>query len=139
MRTMGGLAKYMPQTNITFFIATLAIAGIPPLAGFWSKDEILARAFEYGYNGNFFAYFVFAVGLVTALLTGFYMIRADRKSTRLNSSHVAISYAVFCLKKKKYTTLYRNRLMLHYILFSFVLFVKKKLYEFMYQYKQSNL
>jgi len=76
MRTMGGLAKYMPQTNITFFIATLAIAGIPPLAGFWSKDEILARAFEYGYNGNFFAYFVFAVGLVTALLTGFYMIRA---------------------------------------------------------------
>ncbi|MFW5972718.1 MAG: NADH-quinone oxidoreductase subunit L [Bacteroidota bacterium] len=76
MRTMGGLAKYMPSTNITFLIATLAIAGIPPLAGFWSKDEILAKAFEYGYDGQTYAYFVFAVGLITAVLTGFYMMRA---------------------------------------------------------------
>ncbi len=76
MRTMGGLAKYMPSTNITFLIATLAIAGIPPLAGFWSKDEILAKAFEYGYDGHTYAYFVFAIGLVTALITAFYMGRA---------------------------------------------------------------
>lgn len=76
MRTMGGLAKYMPSTNITFLIATLAIAGIPPLAGFWSKDEILAKAFEYGYDGHFYAYLVFAVGLITALITAFYMGRA---------------------------------------------------------------
>ncbi len=76
MRTMGGLAKYMPSTNITFLIATLAIAGIPPLAGFWSKDEILAKAFEYGYDGQTYAYVVFAIGLVTALLTAFYMGRA---------------------------------------------------------------
>ncbi len=46
MRTMGGLARMMPSTNITFLLATLAIAGIPLLSGFFSKDEILFRAFE---------------------------------------------------------------------------------------------
>jgi NADH-quinone oxidoreductase subunit L len=76
MRTMGGLAKYMPHTNWTFFIATLAIAGIPPLAGFWSKDEILAMSFQYGYDGQFYAYLVFGVGLLTAAITAFYMMRA---------------------------------------------------------------
>ena len=45
MRRMGGLKKYMPVTYATMFIGTLAIAGIPPLAGFFSKDEILWRAF----------------------------------------------------------------------------------------------
>src|SRR5690606_6375500 len=53
MRTMGGLRKYMPITAITFGISTLAIAGIPPLAGFFSKDEILFKAFELGYDGEF--------------------------------------------------------------------------------------
>ena len=76
MRTMGGLAKYMPATSMTYFIATLAIAGIPPLAGFFSKDEILFRAFEYGYNGHTYAYFVWILGLVTAFLTAFYMVRS---------------------------------------------------------------
>jgi NADH-quinone oxidoreductase subunit L len=76
MRTMGGLAKFMPSTHWTFLIATLAIAGIPPLAGFWSKDEILAKAFEYGYDGQFYAYLVFGVGLLTAAITAFYMTRA---------------------------------------------------------------
>src|SRR5207253_5743904 len=66
MRLMGGLRRRIPITFWTMTIGVFAIAGIPPLAGFFSKDEIL-----------------------------------DRKSTRLNSSHVAISYAVFCLKKKK--------------------------------------
>ena len=75
MRTMGGLAKYMPSTNYTFLIATFAIAGIPPLAGFFSKDEILFKAFEYGYSGEPYAYFVWIVGLITALLTAFYMAR----------------------------------------------------------------
>ena len=46
MRTMGGLKKFMPSTRATFLIATLAIAGIPLLSGFFSKDEILFRAFE---------------------------------------------------------------------------------------------
>jgi len=75
MRTMGGLAKYMPSTNWTFLIATLAIAGVPPLAGFFSKDEILFKAFEYGYDGHFWAFAVWIVGLVTAALTAFYMAR----------------------------------------------------------------
>ncbi len=69
IRKMGGLRKYMPVTAWTFLLASLANAGIPPLAGFWSKDEILAAAFDKG------QYLVYAVGLVTAFLTAFYMFR----------------------------------------------------------------
>ncbi len=68
LKDMGGLRKYMPITNITFLIAALAIAGVPPLAGFWSKDEILVAAFEH----NKLIYFV---GLFVAGLTAFYMFR----------------------------------------------------------------
>jgi NADH-quinone oxidoreductase subunit L len=68
LKDMGGLRKYMPITNITFLIATLAIAGVPPFAGFWSKDEILVAAFE----KNELLYFV---GLFVAGLTAFYMFR----------------------------------------------------------------
>ncbi len=71
MHKMGGLLKRMPVTGITMGIATLAIAGIPPMAGFWSKDEILASAFD---RGGWFSV-LFVVGLVTALLTSFYMTR----------------------------------------------------------------
>ena len=71
MRKMGGLLKKMPITGWTMAIATVAIAGIPPLSGFWSKDEILAAAFARG--GVYQA--IWAVGLVTALLTAFYMTR----------------------------------------------------------------
>jgi NADH-quinone oxidoreductase subunit L len=71
MHKMGGLLKKMPVTGITMGVATLAIAGIPPLAGFWSKDEILGSAFE---RGGWFAV-LWVVGLVTALLTAFYMSR----------------------------------------------------------------
>ena len=77
MRTMGGLKKYMPSTRWTFLIATLAIAGLPGLSGFFSKDEILFKAFAYGYDGHaFVGYGVWIVGLVTALLTAIYMTRA---------------------------------------------------------------
>ncbi|CAN5583500.1 NADH-quinone oxidoreductase subunit L [soil metagenome] len=75
MRTMGGLKKYMPSTRWTFLIATLAIAGIPGLAGFFSKDEILFVAFQYGHEGFGYAYFVWIVGLLTAILTAIYMFR----------------------------------------------------------------
>jgi NADH-quinone oxidoreductase subunit L len=68
MRHMGGLRKYMPVTFATMFIGTLAIAGIPPLSGFFSKDEILFRAFV-----NNKAIWVIAVA--TALMTAFYMFR----------------------------------------------------------------
>ena len=76
MRTMGNLKKYMPATSMTYLISTLAIAGFPLLSGFFSKDEILFKAFEYGYNGHPYAWFVWGVGIVTALLTAFYMMRS---------------------------------------------------------------
>lgn len=69
MRQMGGLLKKMPHTAWTFIIASVAIAGVPPLSGFWSKDEILVAAFDGGHS------FVFWTLLVTALMTAFYMFR----------------------------------------------------------------
>ena len=68
MRLMGGLRRYMPITSSTFFIGCLAISGIPPLAGFWSKDEILGQAF-----GSFPV--LWAAGFITAGMTAFYMFR----------------------------------------------------------------
>jgi len=68
LKDMGGLRKYMPITNITFLIAALAIAGVPPFAGFWSKDEILVAAFHHDK-------LIYYVGLIVAGLTAFYMFR----------------------------------------------------------------
>jgi len=69
MRKMGGLKSKLPITFWTFLIATLAISGIPPLAGFFSKDAILAGAWEAGRP------VLYAIGLFTAGLTAFYMFR----------------------------------------------------------------
>lgn len=71
MEEMGGLRKAMPVTFLTMGIGVVAIAGFPPLAGFWSKDEILGVVFNQG--GVFTV--LWLVGLITALLTAFYMIR----------------------------------------------------------------
>ncbi|HEX6945775.1 MAG TPA: NADH-quinone oxidoreductase subunit L [Acidimicrobiia bacterium] len=71
MRKMGGLLPKMRVTGVTMAIATLAIAGIPPLAGFWSKDEILGSLFE---RGGWYGV-LWVVGLVTAAMTAFYMTR----------------------------------------------------------------
>ena len=68
MRLMGGLRKYMPATAGTFLIGTLAISGIPPFAGFWSKDEILGSAFAVNPA-------LWVVGWLTAGITAFYMFR----------------------------------------------------------------
>jgi len=68
MRKMGGLRVYMPWTFATMGIATLAIAGIPPFAGFWSKDEILWKAFNA-------SWVYWLIGVVTAFITSFYMFR----------------------------------------------------------------
>ncbi len=68
MRKMGGLRSYIPWTFLTMFIATLAISGIPPLAGFWSKDEILWKAYQV-------SWVYWAIGVVTAFITSFYMFR----------------------------------------------------------------
>lgn len=69
MPKMGGLARKIPITYATMLIGTIAIAGLPPLAGFWSKDEILGEAFKFGYT------WVWLVGLVVAGATAFYMFR----------------------------------------------------------------
>ncbi len=81
LKDMGGLRKYMPITNITFLIAALAISGVFPLSGFWSKDEILVAAFEHNK-------LLYVVGVFVAGLTAFYMFR--------------IYFGIFWGKDKKY-------------------------------------
>jgi NADH-quinone oxidoreductase subunit L len=88
MRNMGGLLQYMKVTGVLMWIATLAIAGIPPLAGFFSKDEILgsvfARAHEgstiaeahlFGISGQYWLYLAWVLGLAAAFMTATYMTR----------------------------------------------------------------
>jgi NADH-quinone oxidoreductase subunit L len=74
VRNMGGLRRYLPWTASLMWVATLAIAGVPPFSGFFSKDEILARAFARGHDAPVF-YLLWAVGVAAALLTAFYMTR----------------------------------------------------------------
>ena len=69
IRMMGGLRRKIPWTHAVFLIGTLAIAGIFPLAGFWSKDEIMAHAFLHGH------FVLYAMAAIGALLTAFYMFR----------------------------------------------------------------
>ena len=71
IRKMGGLKPYMKITYLTFLIGCIAIAGIPPLSGFFSKDEILMSVFNYGAYGKVF----WALGMLAALMTAFYMFR----------------------------------------------------------------
>jgi NADH-quinone oxidoreductase subunit L len=87
MRNMGGLRKYMPWTFVTMWIATLAIAGVPPFSGFFSKDGILGAVFEraqhgtlaestwLGMPGSTVLYALYGLGLLTAFLTAIYMTR----------------------------------------------------------------
>jgi NADH-quinone oxidoreductase subunit L len=69
MRIMGRFHKYMPYTAIAFVIAFLAIAGVPPFAGFWAKDGVLEKAFQADQYG------LWIIGLFAAILTGAYMTR----------------------------------------------------------------
>ena len=87
MRNMGGLRTYMPWTFVLMWIATLAIAGVPPFSGFFSKDGILGAVFEraqhgtladstwLGMPGSVVLYALYGLGLLTALLTAIYMTR----------------------------------------------------------------
>ncbi|HEX2693735.1 MAG TPA: NADH-quinone oxidoreductase subunit L, partial [Gemmatimonadaceae bacterium] len=87
MRNMGGLRSYLPITWILMWIATLAISGIPPFAGFFSKDEILGAVFSraqgstlagatwLGIRGSVLLYAIYVVGVIAALLTAIYMTR----------------------------------------------------------------
>jgi len=72
MQFMGGLRKYQPWTYRTFLVAGLSLAGIFPLAGFWSKDEILAQAFS---KGDGISLLVFVLALITVFMTSFYIFR----------------------------------------------------------------
>jgi NADH-quinone oxidoreductase subunit L len=87
MRNMGGMRRYLPVTFVLMWIATLAICGVPPLSGFFSKDEILGAVFArahgstlagaswLGIPGSTLLYSIYAIGLITALLTAIYMTR----------------------------------------------------------------
>ncbi|MDT7816731.1 MAG: NADH-quinone oxidoreductase subunit [Acidobacteriaceae bacterium] len=87
MRNMGGLKRYLPVTCVLMWIATLAISGVPPLSGFFSKDEILGTVFAraqgstlasaswLGIPGNTLLYSIYVLGLLTAMLTAIYMTR----------------------------------------------------------------
>ncbi len=79
MRNMGGLKQHMPVTFWLMLIATLAIAGIPPFAGFFSKDEILAAAYARGETIPIY-YLFYAMSVIAALLTSFYMARLMAKT-----------------------------------------------------------
>ncbi len=68
LSAMGGMRKQLPVTNIVFLVACLAISGIPPLSGFFSKEEILTAAFAHNK-------LIYTVGIITAALTAFYMFR----------------------------------------------------------------
>ncbi len=69
MRNMGGLNRHMKITSVTFIIGAIALAGIPPTSGFWSKDEILLELFQ---NGH---YIIAILGLLTVFLTAFYLFK----------------------------------------------------------------
>ena len=69
IQQMGGIFRKMKVTGLTFVIASLAISGIPPFSGFWSKDEILSEVLRNGHP------FLFVIAMVTSLLTAFYMFR----------------------------------------------------------------
>ena len=73
MRYMGGLRKKMPITYITFLIGSLSLAGIFPLAGFWSKDEILLTAIK---HGELLSKIGFGLAIIAVFMTAFYMFRA---------------------------------------------------------------
>ncbi len=102
LREMGGLRFKMPWTHFTFLIACLAIAGVPPFSGFFSKDEILAAAWQ---NGH---YIVFFLALFVAGLTAFYMFRLyfmafwsephdEHKYHHAHESPFSMVFALACL------------------------------------------
>lgn len=75
MRDMGGLRKKMPLTYATFLVATLALAGVPMFAGYYSKDQIVANAMAWGLTGGIAHWVPLVFGAIGVLLTTFYMFR----------------------------------------------------------------
>ena len=107
LKDMGGLRRILPATFITFFVSTAAIAGIPGTSGFFSKDEILWRAFD---NGNTLVpgYVLWGLGAIGALFTAFYMTRlllltffgfprADEHTLHHAREHRRMTYPLYAL------------------------------------------
>lgn len=76
MRRFSGLRRVLPRTNVAFLIGVVALAGVPPLAGFWSKDAILTLLGQAGSEGSWLFFCLLIVGLLTALLTSVYSFLA---------------------------------------------------------------
>jgi NADH-quinone oxidoreductase subunit L len=94
MRFMGGLRHTMPITFWTYLIGTLALAGIFPFAGFWSKDEILVDAFKVGWNdGELKGYLALLILVAAAMMTAFYMWRQVRLVFFGDHRHEAAAHA----------------------------------------------
>jgi NADH-quinone oxidoreductase subunit L len=93
MKDMGGLRKLMPLTNIAFLIACLAIAGIPPFSGFFSKEEILTAA----YQSN---KLIYVIGVFTSMLTAFYMFRLYFNIFHNKESHTDLHHGEGTLSMK---------------------------------------
>jgi NADH-quinone oxidoreductase subunit L len=97
MKDMGGLRKLMPITNIAFLVACLAIAGIPPFAGFFSKEEILMAAWQHNPV-------IYYIGLITSGITAFYMFRLyfsifwNKNPNSPLTSHSSLSEGTFSMK-----------------------------------------
>jgi NADH-quinone oxidoreductase subunit L len=117
VRRMGGLARKIPVTFVTFVVATAAIAGIPPLAGFFSKDEILWFAFASDRGGS---PLLWVVASATALLTSFYMFRLvwltflgkSRMESKVEHSsrcRTSWSRCCRCLRCRKASITWRHR------------------------------
>ncbi len=106
MNRMGALWRKIPITHWTMLAGTLAIAGIPPLAGFFSKDEILGESFTFGF------YWVWAIGAVVAVMTAFYMwrlmgktfygeSRVDRTWSRRSTSRPGPGLPLSCWRSRR--------------------------------------
>jgi NADH-quinone oxidoreductase subunit L len=93
MKEMGGLRKLMPVTHIAFLVACLAIAGIPPFSGFFSKEEILSAA----YQSN---KLIYAVGVLTSMLTAFYMFRLYFNIFHNKEPHIKLHHGEGSLSMK---------------------------------------
>ncbi len=90
IRQMGGLRRFMPRTALAFLIGTLALIGLPPLAGFWSKDAILASAYA---NGGALGWALYVGGLFGALLTGLYSFRLYHRVFRGEPSQLVLEHS----------------------------------------------
>ena len=90
IRQMGGLRRFMPRTDLAFLIGTLALIGLPPLAGFWSKDAILASAYA---NGGALGWALYVGGLFGALLTGLYSFRLYHRVFRGEPSQLVLEHS----------------------------------------------